>query len=138
MKAMSLGIEDKSKLEDLEKEMKNLSDYLNILDKEMKKYTRSINDTQERISKNQMLIKINFSDNIENNKIVKIVDEITDKIRNYNVKNGWSQFKNENEQKELVATVKNLRNEISDKIDNLVDIVRNYYKNEWEKVKLGK
>ncbi|WP_427813521.1 hypothetical protein ACQKTA_09095 [Enterococcus sp. 22-H-5-01] len=109
-----------------------------IFDEDMIKRVENINDLLNRLFDNYIMIKLNFSNNTENNKIVSIVFSIEEELRIFSLRNGWNQF---SEKKELIKSIeeaKRIRDNSAKKVNELTEILRDYYKKEWEKVKLGK
>lgn len=106
-------------------------------DEEMQKRVEKINDTMEINKKTYMLLKLNFSDNEENNKIIDLAKEIHEDLRKTSLSNSWMQFDEPDKMKEKVGKNRKSRDKNALMINELVDLLREYYKKEWEKVKLG-
>lgn len=97
-----------------------------------------INVLMKNIHEDYTLIKLNFSNNEENNDIVKLIYEIYEELRVFSLNNGWNQFSSSIELRTAINKAQNIRNSSSKKVEKLVELLRNYYKKEWEKVKKGK
>lgn len=96
-----------------------------------------INVLMKQIHEDYTLIKLNFSNNDENNVIIKLIYEIYEELRVFSLNNGWNQFSGEAELKSAISKAKSIRKSSSEKVEELVDFLRSYYKKEWEKVKRG-
>ncbi|MBO1306555.1 hypothetical protein JZO70_10300 [Enterococcus sp. 669A] len=108
-----------------------------VFNQDMEKRAENINELLKSVTNNFMLIKLNFSDNEENNRIVNLAFEISEELRNYSLNSGWDQFASENQLIEHLRITDRIWRENSKKADQLTVILRDYYKKEWEKVKKG-
>ena len=122
--------EFKESLADFENDIEQYND-------EMKEKLDVIKSLQDKIEKNSLLIKLNFSENKENNEIVSICDHISYDLRKYGFvfENIQSQ-KTEVKLKELNTCIKRI-SEHNEDLASLTDKLRDYNKKEWEKIKLG-
>ncbi len=137
LKEKDLGTDEKEKATKLKKTVeKNILDYKEIVSQS---YIQ-VNELIYRTSKNNTLLLLNFSNNIENNEIIDLVKFINSNLRIIT-----------NETKELEVLVGdenvnwNMKIEestarkkiINEKVEELTLKLRDYYKKEWEKVKEG-
>ena len=106
--------------------------------KDMIKRSEAINNAMEINKKNYMLLRLNFSDNGENNEIINLAKEIHEDLRKASLSISWMQFDSLNIQEEKIKKTRSSRDKNALMINELVDLLRGYYKREWEKVKLGK
>lgn len=118
-------------------ETKRLEKLINVVDQQQLDNVAALNGLQEKMSRSRLLIKLQFSDNEENNLIVEKVESITDQIRVFILSFAWSQGFNLEDKKKLVGESLTLRKSKQEEIEELVEILRDYYKKEWEKVKTG-
>ncbi|HDV0860348.1 TPA: hypothetical protein RHK53_002854, partial [Enterococcus faecalis] len=137
LKEKDLGTDEKEKATKLKKTVeKKILDYKEIVSQS---YIQ-VNELIYRTSKNNTLLLLNFSNNIENNEIIDLVKFINSNLRIIT-----------NETKELEVLVGdenvnwNMKIEestarkkiINEKVEELTLKLRDYYKKEWEKVKEG-
>lgn len=108
-----------------------------VFDVDMKERVDRINFLTKEVYQDFILIKLNFSDNEENNKIVNLSFEINEELRKFSLSNGWNQFSSLEELQKAVNKAISIRNSNSRKVESLADLLREYYKKEWEKVKVG-
>ncbi|EHP0868083.1 hypothetical protein KNZ56_002372 [Enterococcus faecalis] len=135
LKEKDLGTDEKEKATKLKKTVeKKILDYKEIVSQS---YIQ-VNELIYRTSKNNTLLLLNFSNNIENNEIIDLVKFINSNLRIIT-----------NETKELEVLVGdenvnwNMKIEestarkkiINEKVEELTLKLRDYYKKEWEKVK---
>jgi len=118
-------------------DIKQLEKLIDIVDQQQVVNVAALNGLQEKMSRSRLLIKLQFSDNKENNLIVEKVESITNHIRIFILKSTWSQGFSLKDKKKLVGESIVLRESEQEEIEELVEILREYYKKEWEKVKLG-
>lgn len=119
---------EKKKLE-IRKELKSF-------DEEMKNRVDVINNLLSEVSKNHLLMKLNFSSNSEHHQIMQLTTKMYDRLRDVSM-NGWVQFY---EEKDLEIQLKNIYTvfqQNSNDAESLTNNLRDYYKKEWEKVKKG-
>lgn len=104
------------------------------------KISIEINDLIHRTSKGYTLLSLNFSDNDENKGIIDSIKEINNDLRRVT-----------REVKEVETSIvygdvdgigisnriNTEKTSINEKVDNLTITLRDYYKNEWERVKAG-
>ncbi|MEX1474826.1 hypothetical protein AB3H85_00895 [Enterococcus sp. C78] len=117
--------------------VKDLED--DMIDKDMQieinKLFDQVSQHLDIIHKNSMLIKLNFSDSEEHAPIIDVIDRIVYEI------NFSSNYRDENRseitERELNSAL-DKKSEVFNETKRLVQLLRVYYKNEWEKVKLGK
>lgn len=119
------------------KKYEDLGKLIDIVDQQQVNNSDALNKYQEKVHRNRLLIKLQFSDNVENNLIVEKVEKITEDIRSFALIIGWSQFSSFAEKEDLVNKSRKLREDKQNEIEELVNILRDYYKKEWEKVKNG-
>ncbi|MFA1429036.1 hypothetical protein [Enterococcus faecalis] len=137
LKEKDLGTDEKEKATKFKKTVeKKILDYKEIVSQS----NIQVNELIYRTSKNNTLLLLNFSNNIENNEIIDLVKFINSNLRIIT-----------NETKELEVLVGdenvnwNMKIEestarkkiINKKVDELTLKLRDYYKKEWEKVKEG-
>ncbi len=132
------GLNEVKKTSKIREELERLDTIMNNIDQQQLNNVTIINNYQENMHRNRLLIKLQFSDNDENNLIVRKVESITNDIRQFTLNIGWSEYANIKEKEELVKKAKELREIEQKEIEELVDVLRKYYKKEWEKVKTGK
>lgn len=84
-----------------------------------------------------MLLKLNFSDNDENNQIIELVKEIHEDLRKTSLLDSWIQTEDPEIIMQSIARNEKSRDSNALKTNELVQLLRVYYKKEWEKVKLG-
>lgn len=118
-------------------DIKQLEKLIDIVDQQQVVNVAALNGLQEKMSRSRLLIKLQFSDNKENNLIVEKVESITNYIRIFILKSTWSQDFSLKDKKKLVGESIALRESEQKEIEELVEILREYYKKEWEKVKSG-
>lgn len=109
-----------------------------IFNKDMGERTDEINELLKKVSNNFMLIKLNFSNNDENNKIVDLAFEIYEGLRRHSLTAGWDQMANEEELIQSLRVTEKIFRENSLNAERFTELLRDYYKKEWEKVKIGK
>lgn len=117
--------------------VQELKKIIEIVDQQQVSNAVTVNKLQEKMSRSRLLIKLQFSNNKENNIIVEKVENITNRIRVFVLAATWSQGFSLNDKKKLLKDSISLRESNQKEIEELVEILRNYYKKEWEKVKLG-
>ncbi|EYT95628.1 MULTISPECIES: HMG-box domain-containing protein [Enterococcus] len=105
---------------------------------EMNNRVEELNSTMEILKKAFMLVKLNFSNNEENNRIVNLAEEINEDLRKYSLTSGWLQFDSSDMIERNIKLTLKMRDDVAVKVNKLIELLRDYYKNEWEKVKLGK
>lgn len=103
----------------------------------MNENSKLINETLDVNKKNYMLLKLNFSDNDENNQIIELVKEIHEDLRKISLFDSWIQTEDPEIIMESIARNEKSRDRNALKTNELVQLLRVYYKREWEKVKLG-
>ncbi|WP_373471803.1 hypothetical protein [Carnobacterium alterfunditum] len=118
-------------------DIKQLEKLIDIVDQQQLVNVAALNELQEKMSRSRLLIKLQFSDNKENNLIVEKVESIINHIRIFILKSTWSQCFSLKDKKKLLGESVALRESEQKEIEELVEILREYYKKEWEKVKLG-
>lgn len=69
----------------------------------MEERADEINELLKRLSNNFMLIKLNFSNNDENNTIVDLAFKIYEGLRRHSLTSGWDQMTSE---KELIQSLR--------------------------------
>lgn len=109
-----------------------------IFNQDMQNRVDEINDLLKKNSNSYMLIKLNFSNNDENNEVVRLASEIYEGLKRHSLKAGWNQFASE---EDLILSLQNtdrIFKENSLNAEKFTELLRDYYKREWEKVKIGK
>ncbi|MEG7636849.1 hypothetical protein SQQ66_00420 [Enterococcus casseliflavus] len=127
---------DRKKYKDIYEQWE-IQDKVNF-DLDMKSRVDDLNNTLEILKKEFMLIKLNFSNNEENNKIVKLAEEIHENLRKYSLKSSWMQFDSANVVDSNIQQSRQMRDDVAIEVNKLIVMLRDYYKKEWEKVKAGK
>lgn len=135
-------IDDKSKTKkDREEAKKRFEYWIEVgsdkFDEDMLKRVDVINKLTKIIFQDFLLIKLNFSHNKENKEVVDLCFEINEELRKFSLSNGWNQFASEEELIKAIKRANDIRNSNGLKIDKLTELLRIYYKREWEKVKKG-
>lgn len=118
-------------------QIKNLESLIDTIDQQQLENIGALNDLLEKMSRSRFLIKLQFSNNEENKSIVDKVENITDSIRDFTLNTRWAQYSSLEEKKKLAKLSITLRENKQKEIEELVEILRGYYKKEWEKVKKG-
>lgn len=104
------------------------------------KINNEINDLMYKTSKEYTLLLLNFSENDENNNIIKSIKAINNDLRRVTrkVEEAQSSFGDDNvDWIKINNSVSNEKAAINQKVEELTIILRDYYKKEWEKVKAG-
>ena len=109
-----------------------------IFNKDMEERADEINELLKRLSNNFMLIKLNFSNNDENNTIVDLAFKIYEGLRRHSLNSGWDQMTSEKELIQSLRETEKVFQENSMNAEKFTEFLRDYYKREWEKVKTGK
>lgn len=137
LKENNLSSEDKETATKLKKTIeKAILDYREIV----RQSNTQVNELIYQTSKNNTLLLLNFSNNIENNEIIKLVESINSKLRiitnetkKIEILVGDEKVNWEIKIEESTARKKVINKEV----DELTLKLRDYYKKEWEKVKAG-
>ncbi len=109
-----------------------------IFNKDMEERSDEINELLKRTSNNFMLIKLNFSNNEENNQIVDLAFKIYEGLRRHSLTMGWDQLASEEYLIQSLRKTEKIFQENSLNAEKFTELLRDYYKREWEKVKTGK
>ncbi|MGG5306953.1 hypothetical protein IGK38_001618 [Enterococcus pernyi] len=101
--------------------------------------TIEINRLSHEISKNYTLLTLNFSDNHENSKVIDSINKINNHIRIFiRVSNELQKASAQTDWDEKIEEAKETSETINAEVNKLTILLRDYYKEEWEKVKVGK
>ncbi|MFG5421576.1 hypothetical protein ACFJYW_02775 [Enterococcus faecalis] len=137
LKEKDLGTDEKETANKLKKTVeKKIFDYKEIVSQS----NIQVNELIYRTSKNNTLLLLNFSNNIENNEIIDLVKFINSNLRI--VTNETKKLEvlvgDENVNWDMKIEESTARKKIiNKKVDELTLKLRDYYKKEWEKVKEG-
>lgn len=136
-------MEDKNKPKKEKEEAKDIFEHwMNegsvVFNKEMQQRVDLMSELIKKVYKDYLLIKLNFSDNEEHKSIVDLCFSINEELRKFSLENGWNQFASVVELEKALNNALKIRNSNATKINELTELLRVYYKNEWEKVKSGK
>ncbi|MGM0293151.1 MULTISPECIES: class 1 fructose-bisphosphatase [Enterococcus] len=104
------------------------------------KINNEINDLMYKTSKEYTLLLLNFSENDENNNIIKSIKAINNDLRRVTTKveEAQSSFGDDNvDWIKINNSISSEKAAINQKVEELTIILRDYYKKEWEKVKAG-
>lgn len=128
-----------SNLSKIEKEeYTELKNAIKSLNSEMQTRINTINTLLESLAKNFLLIKLNFTKNVEHQNILDSVEKIYNRLRKHSLNNGWIQFGTDKELKKSLQNTNSIFKENSEDTEILTTELSNYFKKEWEKVKQGK
>lgn len=123
----------------------NLNKKINEMKAEQKeslsKIKNEINDLMYRVSKDYTLLLLNFSNNDENNSIINSIREINSDLRRVTRELEESENPVGNEAVNWIKINDKItfeKTNINKKVEQLTVDLRDYYKEEWEKVKQGK
>lgn len=124
------------KSENKEKKKIEIKNELKTFDKEMLERVDIINNLLSELSKNNLLINLNFSSNSEHKQIIQLVTRMYNRLRAVSL-NGWIQFYEERELNQQLENINKVFQHNSKDAESLTNNLRDYYKKEWEKVKKG-
>lgn len=128
-----------SHLSKIEKEeYTELKNGINLLNNEMQTRVNTINTLLESLAKNFLLIKLNFTKNVEHQNILDSAEKIYNRLRKHSLNDGWIQFGTDKELKKSLQNTNLIFKENSEDTEILTTELSNYFKKEWEKVKQGK
>lgn len=130
------GISHLSKTE--KEEYTELKNAIKFLNSEMQTRVDTINKLLDSLAKNFLLIKLNFTKNVEHQNILDLVEKIDSRLTKHSLSDGWIQFGTDEELKQSVENTNLIFNENSRDTEILTTELSNYFKKEWEKVKQGK
>lgn len=117
------------------KKMK-LNKELDDFNADMHKRVDTINNLLGNVSKNHLLIKLNFSNNFEHDQIIHLVTIMYKRLEEGSL-HGWVQYYNQEILDAELDNFKKLFYENSRDAELLTNALRDYYKKEWRKVKRG-
>lgn len=117
------------------KKMK-LNKELDDFNADMHKRVDTINNLLGNVSKNHLLIKLNFSNNFEHEQIIHLVSIMYKRLEEGSL-HGWVQYYNQEILDAELDNFKKLFYENSRDAELLTSALRDYYKKEWRKVKRG-
>ncbi|MDT2638631.1 hypothetical protein P7D31_00685 [Enterococcus dongliensis] len=106
--------------------------------RDMQNRVNELNELLKKNSNSYMLIKLNFSNNDENNEVVELASKIYEGLKRHSLKSGWDQFASKEELVQSQKNVNKVFKENSLNAEKFTELLRDYYKREWEKVKIGK
>lgn len=119
----------------LERNVEILRNSFEISNKECGELSDELNDLQYKIIKNYLLIQMNFGTDKEDIEIINVCKDIKEEIKNFVVRT--SKIQDESNLVKLIFESENRNDNQANKLDELSDILKIYYKKEWEKVKQG-
>lgn len=109
---------------------------LKKFDKEMIERVDKINNSLNDVSKNHLLIKLNFSNNFEHEQILNLVTTMYERLRKVSL-NGWVQYYDDKDLEKQLNNIIKVFHDNSLDAESLTNSLRDYYKKEWIKVKKG-
>lgn len=104
-------------------------------DKSCGSLAEELNDIQFRIIKNYLLIKMNFGKEKEDKKIIRMCKDITEDLKDSVIRT--SNIQDESRISNFVIVSENKNGYREKELDKLANVLKAYYKTEWEKVKKG-
>ncbi|MCC3263131.1 hypothetical protein LLE87_33715, partial [Paenibacillus polymyxa] len=84
------------------------------LNSEMQTRINTINTLLESLAKNFLLIKLNFTKNVEHQNILDSVEKIYNRLRKHSLNNGWIQFGTDKELKKSLQNTNSIFKENSE------------------------
>lgn len=113
-----------------------LNKELDDFNTDMHKRVDTINNLLGNVSKNHLLIKLNFSNNFEHEQIIHLVTMMYKRLEKGSL-HGWVQYDNQETLNAELENFKKLFYDNSRDAELLTNALRDYYKKEWRKVKKG-
>lgn len=133
----------KSKSPEIYQELKDVVEHwINIgndkFNQQMYKLQDNLNESMEENKKTYLLIVLNFSNNEENLPIIQLAKEIHEELRKLSLSIMVLQNESNSTLQSKIKEIAQIRDDNVVKVNRLAELLRDYYKKEWEKVKSGK
>lgn len=104
----------------------------------MYKLQDNLNESMEENKKAYLLIVLNFSNNEENMPIIQLAKEIHEELRKLSLSITDLQNVSNSTLQSKIKEIAQIRDDNAVKVNRLAELLRDYFKKEWEKVKSGK